>query len=478
MADRHQWWTRAAAAGAVAALLLSWATATALGDDSSSGGARPQAAPTASAAPAADATGLPPFGAFTDSGAQGVANLAGLQRWLGGTPVRVGHTYLPGDTWQDIEGDDDLLTPWADWTKAEPGRMFVLNVPMQQDNEAHLSDGEVAQLIRQGADGEDDAHFTRLAQRLVRLGLQNAVVVLGWEMNGTTYSHRCGPDPDGWKIYWNRIVAAMRAVPGQHFRFDFAPNRGQDAIAWTQCYPGDSSVDVIGMDSYDQPAGESFYQQVTEPYGLQEQVDFAAEHKKAISYPEWGLFRNGDDPDYMSLMLTWIITHHPLYQTLTDYCPHGVWTCDQNPESSKVYRALLYAQQTAAAFAAPPARTPSPAPTDGTCTPMRLTAQMRKEYASGEVCVHLTPKQRPGQSDAQPATPTPQTEQPSPDEPSPQSAPQTPEEPTVPAPEGTAAPQDGSSAEGDASAGESSGAATGEGPEETDTAQAPASPTS
>ncbi|MGW3061719.1 hypothetical protein ACWC98_38270, partial [Streptomyces goshikiensis] len=31
--------------------------------------------------------------------------------------------------------------------------------------------------------------------------------------------------------------------------FDFAPNRGKDAIGWTECYPGDDVVDIVGMDS-------------------------------------------------------------------------------------------------------------------------------------------------------------------------------------------------------------------------------------
>ncbi|WP_435172389.1 glycoside hydrolase family 26 protein [Actinacidiphila sp. bgisy145] len=435
MAERHHWWARGSVALATAAVLLSGATATGLGDDSAGrllgrpaygtpvagplpsqtaprsgpSAGTPTTAPSAAPSPAAPANGgLPAMGAFTDSGAKGVQSLAGLQTWLGGTQVNVGHTYLPGDDWDSIEGGGDLLQPWADWTRAQPGRLFVLNVPMQADNEGHVPDAQVRDLIEQGASGAFDAHFTTLARRLVRLGVPDTVLVLGWEMNGTTYTHRCGPDPEGWKAYWNHVVTAMRAVPGQHFRFDFAPNRGQDAIGWTTCYPGDSTVDIIGMDSYDQPSGETFQQQVTEPYGLQAQVDFAAAHKKAISYPEWGLFRNGDDPDYMSLMLTWIITHHPLYQTITDYCPHGVWQCAQNPASSKVYRALLYDRKTVSAAPASPAPTPSPgtSPTSApaeSCVPMPLSEVLKQSYASGQVCVRLEQRPKPSATAAMPS---------------------------------------------------------------------------
>ncbi|UQX04511.1 glycosyl hydrolase [Streptomyces sp. RerS4] len=280
-------------------------------------------------------------GAYLHYGSPGVERMRELSHWLRGTELRAGHTYLPGDTWANIEGAPDSLESWARWRKARADRLFVLNVPMLERNEAGVPDDRVAELIRTGARGAYDHHFRRLAERLVGLGLPDTVIVLGWEMNGFNYTHRCRPDPENWKRYWRRIVTAMRSVKGQRFRFDFAPNRGGDAIAWTKCYPGDDVVDVLGMDSYDQPPGESFHDYVTQPYGLQQQVDFAKAHGKRISYPEWGLFRNGDNAEYMRSMLEWIAKHKPLYQSITDYCPHGVWQCTENPDSAHVFREFL-----------------------------------------------------------------------------------------------------------------------------------------
>ncbi|WP_221352819.1 glycoside hydrolase family 26 protein [Streptomyces beigongshangae] len=308
----------------------------------------------------------PAYGAYLDYGPRGVARIAELSRWLGGAELRVAHTYLPGDLWSNIEGLPGFLDAWADWRRQRDDRLFVLNVPMLERNEDHVSDPEVRSLLRRGAAGEFDHHFRRLAERLVELRVPDTVIVLGWEMNGVTYTHRCGPDPEAWKAYWNRIVTAMRAVPGQKFRFDFTPNRGRDAIPWTQCYPGDETVDIIGMDSYDQPRGQSFDEAVSEPYGLQAHVDFAKEHGKPISYPEWGLFRNGDNAAYMKGMLAWLDEHEPLYNTLTDYCPHGVWQCDDNPDASGIYRSALYGRTGPAPVPTPvdPAPTPTgPAPT-------------------------------------------------------------------------------------------------------------------
>ncbi|MEU1124397.1 glycosyl hydrolase [Streptomyces sp. NPDC005899] len=314
------------------------------------------------ASPAPPAAGEVAVGAYLDYGPKGVQRMAELSRWLGGTELRVGHSYLPGDLWENIEGRPGFLASWSTWRRGAEDRMFVLNTPMLERNEEHLPDVEVRRLLNAGAAGEFDEHFRRLAERLVALGVPDTVLVLGWEMNGTTYTHRCGPDPVAWKAYWKRIVTTMRSVPGQKFRFDFAPSRGRDAVPWTECYPGDEVVDIIGMDSYDQPPARTFDEQVTEPYGLQKQVDFAAEHGKPLSFPEWGLFRNGDNPEYMRRMLEWFEQHRPVYQTITDYCPHGVWQCGQNPESSRVFRETL-SRRPGTGEPAEPAPTPVPSGT-------------------------------------------------------------------------------------------------------------------
>ncbi|WP_406436154.1 glycosyl hydrolase [Streptomyces sp. NBC_00631] len=374
------------------------------------------AAPLPTPTPAADAPAVhasakampPAFGAFLDSGPLGVARMAQLSSWLGGTELKIAHTYLPGNRWSDIEGAPGFLDVWAHWRRSKADRTLVLNVPMQERNEEGIGDDEVRSLLRQGAAGEFDHHFRALAERLVALRVPDTVIVLGWEMNGITYTHRCGPDPEAWKTYWRRIVTTMRAVPGQKFRFDFTSSRGRDAVPWTQCYPGDDTVDIIGMDSYDQPTGLSFDQQVREPYGLQQHVDFAKAHGKPISYPEWGLFRNGDNAEYMRRMLAWMDEHKPLYNTLTDYCPHGVWQCSVNPRSAHVYREALFGRtETATPTATPtptstptpvpspdisaPAPSPTPKPTAtplADCAPMDLGAWV-EYWLGGKLCVRL-----------------------------------------------------------------------------------------
>ncbi|MDO0933283.1 glycosyl hydrolase [Streptomyces sp. DG2A-72] len=295
--------------------------------------------------PPGKASHAPAYGAYVHyDGATAVALMNDLSKWLNGYELRVARTYLPGDLWSNIEGAHGFLDKWAEWRRAKDDRLFALNVPMQERNEEGLSDAEVRQLLRRGAAGEFDKHFKVLATRLVELGVPDTILVLGWEMNGISYTHRCGPDPVSWKAYWRRIVRVMRSVPEQKFRFDFTPNRGMDDIPWTACYPGDNFVDIIGMDSYDQPEGMSFDEEISEPYGLQHQVDFAKAHGKEISYPEWGLYRNGDNATYTLRMLAWMDQHKPLYGTFFDKCPHGMWQCPDNPYSAALVRVWLAAQ--------------------------------------------------------------------------------------------------------------------------------------
>ncbi|MFJ8711887.1 glycoside hydrolase family 26 protein [Streptomyces violaceus] len=351
---------------------------------------QPSAPAPAASTPAAGEE-APAFGVFLKSDARGVARMPLFSHWLGGTELRAGHTYLPGHRWRDIEGAPGFLDVWAHWRNKKADRMLVLNVPMQERNEEGVSDSEVRRLLQRGAAGEFDHHFRVLAERLVELKVPDTVLVLGWEMNGTTYTHRCGPDPEAWKKYWNRIVTTMRSVPGQDFRFDFTPSRGRDAVPWTKCYPGDDTVDIIGMDSYDQPAGMPFEQQVKEPYGLQDHVDFAKAHGKPISYPEWGLFRNGDNPDYMRDMLAWMEEHKPLYNTLTDYCPHGVWQCGANPKSSQLYRSVLFGRTDQATPPLAPTPKPTPPgtpPPPADCTPLDLGSWV-EEWLGGKLCLRF-----------------------------------------------------------------------------------------
>jgi hypothetical protein len=294
-------------------------------------------------APLAEPVPPVPLGAFLGSDGHGVEAIEPFTAWLG-VRVSVGRSYLPGASWEDVEGPGWALDSWSAWRAARRDRIFVLNVPLVAPNEPPLDDASVASLLRDGAAGRYDDHFRRLAERLMERGAADTVIVLAWEMNGSTYSSRCAPDPEAWKQYWRQVVHTMRSVAGQRFRFDFAPVRGPQEIPWPQCYPGDDVVDIVGMDSYDQHPGSSFDEFLEQPYGLRHHAAFAAAHGKPMSYPEWGLYDFGDNPEYVRRMHAWLAEQPVVYHSIADYCPHGLWGCAANPASSRSYRDLFGAR--------------------------------------------------------------------------------------------------------------------------------------
>ena len=85
----------------------------------------------------------------------------------------------------------------------------------------------------------------------------NAYLRLGWEFDGswTTWAATTASAEASYASYFQQIVTAMRSVSGEAFRFVWNP----DAAAFTDsgysvaaAYPGNSYVDVIGLDAYDQ----------------------------------------------------------------------------------------------------------------------------------------------------------------------------------------------------------------------------------
>lgn len=236
----------------------------------------------------------------------GAANPGGVSAfgtWLDREP---GYAvdFLADSDWSEIS--DPIW--WLDGWQGSPYHV-VFSVPMVP------KDGST---ITQGAAGNFDHHFTRLAQNLVAYGYGDATIRLGWEMNGNWFAWSAQSDPAAYVAYWRRIVDAMRAVSGSAFRFDWNPIAGGSFPVET-AYPGDAWVDVIGIDVYDQGwwAGwedpvNRWNELVYQPYGLAWHRDFAAAHGKPVSFPEFGLSDDvaqhggGDNPYFIEKMYEWI----------------------------------------------------------------------------------------------------------------------------------------------------------------------------
>jgi Glycosyl hydrolase family 26 len=164
--------------------------------------------------------------------------VAAFDAWRGGPPSTYALDFIVANDWNPI------AFPYY-WANAWRGSRYrvVYSVPMLPSNGATLAIG---------ATGAYDPYFAEMARNLVAAGQGNAILRIGWEFNGDWYPWSASQDPAAFVAYWQRIVDAIRAVPGAHFTFDWAPNLGRAAVAPDSVYPGDAYVDVIGLDVHDQ----------------------------------------------------------------------------------------------------------------------------------------------------------------------------------------------------------------------------------
>jgi hypothetical protein len=283
-----------------------------------------------------------PLGVYR--GAAAPSRTAAFQAWLG-QPVTWALDYLDGSSWATIEKPDWWVRSW----RSSPFSV-VYSIPLLPPSGATL---------QQGASGAYDGHFVTLARALVAGGAGDAVLRLGWEFNGGWYPWSARQSPQAFVQYWRHIVNAMRSVPGARFKFDWCPTLGTNAVAPAAAYPGDSFVDYIGADVYDQGWGAGWNDStqrwrtfVNQPYGLQWQRMFAAAHKKPVTFPEWGLSARsdghggGDDPYFIQQMLNWIRTSDVAYALYFDYDAsdgrHSI-SNGQFPRAAATFKAQLQA---------------------------------------------------------------------------------------------------------------------------------------
>lgn len=278
----------------------------------------------------------------------GAANRSGgakaneaFARWLG-LPSVWAEDFPPTEKWDHLEGQGWQLGEWSHWKTNGPSRRLIFSVPMLPGpwNRKGPASGTAAGKpvsLACGAKGEYNEHFRRLAERLIKYGLGDSILRIGWEWNGGWYAWRARDDPASYAAYWRQIVSTMRSVHGaENLRFCWNPT-----ICWTgfpveQAWPGDEFVDLVGLDVYDQSYAKNTYpwptnaspaeimavQQLTweevilnGDKGLAFWKAFAERHGKLFCIPEWGVHcprdkhGGGDNPYFVEQMHRFI--HNP-----------------------------------------------------------------------------------------------------------------------------------------------------------------------
>jgi Glycosyl hydrolase family 26 len=264
-----------------------------------------------------------PLGDYAGEGdPAGVASFAAAT----GAHITYATDYLDkGDGWASMDSASNIKA----WT-GSPYRLAI-GVPILPG----------VGTLAEGATGAYDQYFTTLGENLVNDKEANAILRLGWEFNGNwfTWSVASAKDATNFVAFWRQIVTTMRAVPGEKFKFLWNPN-GPSPTTYSpsQAYPGNSYVDYIGTDVYDNFWGTPFTppaswtHQLIQQWGLNWLATFAAEQNKPIAIPEWSdEYRTdghglGDDPLFIDNMANWFVAN--------DVAFANVWCYD----SSSTYR--------------------------------------------------------------------------------------------------------------------------------------------
>ena len=221
-------------------------------------------------------------------------------------------TYLNGaSTWSE------WIHPWftnpkygyTPWVRANPQvRQLVLGVNLIPRN---LSNTKSPLKWEQScALGNFNSYATQLGRTLVHAGLQNSIIRLGPEMNGKWEADYIGDSTQEQRLWANCFaneVSSMRQAVGEHFLFDWNPNACVENIPFANFYPGNSYVDILGLDLFNvscvaPKASYTFRQLANEPESLTIFQRFSSLKGKPMSLPEWGFLYgpSKDDPGYFN----------------------------------------------------------------------------------------------------------------------------------------------------------------------------------
>jgi hypothetical protein len=213
--------------------------------------------------------------------------------------------------WADWENPwvIDPSTGYVPWVAEAPqSRQLVLAVQLIPTNLENVKNP--INWERSCASGKFNAYARNLGSNLVAAGLANSVIRLGSEMNGVWESDFIGTtkvEQKLWAKCFANEVVSLRQVSGEHFLIDWNVNACTGVYPYANYYPGNSYVDIIGIDVYDVACRTpftkvSFSKLASEQLGINDLQAFAAAKHKPMSLPEWGLATvpAGDDPSYIN----------------------------------------------------------------------------------------------------------------------------------------------------------------------------------
>jgi hypothetical protein len=276
-------------------------------------------------------------GAFVNWGADGREHtLQAWEKWLRQEPSSVmGIDFYAQSTWEDFR-----KLSWVPgiWKRLNPARNVVWSIPLTVKGTS----------LAEVADGVHDAEF-EAAARVISEAQPRAIVRLGWEMNLGSMAWFAGDHEADYIKAFRRVVGIFRRYSAD-FKYDWCPGWGPQDSPADLAYPGDDVVDYIGLDVYDfkydgsrEQRWNTFY--LNAPFGLAWHRDFATQHGKHMSYPEWGVGNFGDNPFFVQQMHDWFVKNEKNIVYAAYFDVDGLWPTqidnDRLPQSQRLFRRLF-----------------------------------------------------------------------------------------------------------------------------------------
>ena len=249
----------------------------------------------------------------------------------------------PSATWQVWETPwmfSTVADNWDSWLK-NPAHQAVMSIDLIP--QTLMDKGNPLTWEQACAAGDYDKYATILAKNLVSYGAGGIAIRLGPEANGdweTDFVGTTSAEMTAWAQCFDHEVSAMRAASGAHFLFIWNPNVCTANLPISRWYPGNSYVDIIGVDAYDADCetlntvgqeGWTAYSTDNAASGSKNSdfpslvnfASFAAAHGKPLSLPEWGLGK-GDDPAYVTDLMQMFKNDNFAYECYFDTNDFGI----------------------------------------------------------------------------------------------------------------------------------------------------------
>jgi len=240
------------------------------------------------------------------------------------------------DTWAGMTAPAAGLGKPKDWKAANPKRRLLWSIPLTLPG-ASLADV---------ANGRHDVEF-RAAAAAIAASQPDAIIRIGWEMNGSWMRWYAGAGNEQNYISAYRRVAVIFKEKSPQFTFDWCASFGRQDSDPEAAYPGDDVVDTIGMDVYDFILTHSPIADPTQRWsssildgggrGLAWLASFAASRNKKMSIGEWGVgltddqksplySQYKDDPTFVRLMRSWLVANEAnlVFQIYFDAPPNRI----------------------------------------------------------------------------------------------------------------------------------------------------------